>query len=140
MKFAGAAGTTLALLAATLAPMLARAQAAAGSHPVEGPSILPMVMALILVLAMIAATMWVLRRTGIAPRNPNNPIKLVGQLPVGPRERVVLVEIGDRWWLLGVASGGVTRLGSVPKGETPTPATLPASFGNLLDKLRKGAS
>ena len=143
MKFAGAMGSAArlaaVLAAVSTAPAICRAQQAA-PHTVEGPSVLPMVMALILVLGMIAATMWVLRRTGIAPRTTNNPLKLISQLAVGPRERVVVVEIGDRWWLLGVASGRVTRLGSVPKGEAPPAQALPASFGNLLDKLRKGAS
>jgi flagellar protein FliO/FliZ len=122
----------------------ARAQAAlpaplpGPAHPVEGPSFLPMAVALLLVLGLLAAAVWVLRRTGIAPRAGGGHLRLVSQLPLGPRERVVIVEVADRWLVLGVGSGGISRLGSVPKsdaGAAPAPA---AAFGTLLEKLRGG--
>ena len=110
------------------------------AHPVEGPSMLPMIGALLLVLGLLAASVWVLRRTGIAPRGASNVLRLVAQLALGPRERVVIVEAGGRWWMLGVGASGVTRLGSMPKGEIAPADEHPANFGSLLERLRKGGS
>jgi flagellar protein FliO/FliZ len=131
-------------LRAPCAAVLLCAHAAAGAqtapHPVDGPSFAPMALALLLVLALIGIAVWVLRRTGIAPRSAGSPLRLVSQLPLGPRERVVVVEVGERWWLLGVGAGGITRLGTLAKGEAG-PAAAPApSFGTLLEKLRGGRS
>jgi len=93
-------------------------------------------MALLLVLGLIGAALWVLRRTGIAPRGGGGQLRVVTQLALGPRERVVIVEVGERWWLLGVGAGGITRLGSVPKGEASASEVPVASFGALFEKLR----
>ncbi|HYA65154.1 MAG TPA: flagellar biosynthetic protein FliO, partial [Burkholderiaceae bacterium] len=106
--------------------------------PVDGPSFVPMVLALILVLGLLAAAIWVLRRAGFAPRGGSSQLRLVTQLALGPRERVVIVEAGERWWLLGVGASGVTRLGSLPKGDAGASAMPAASFGALLEKLRAG--
>jgi flagellar biosynthetic protein FliO len=126
-----------------LAPVCALAQTAApaAQHPVEGPSLMPMIGALFLVLALLGAAVWVLRRTGIGPCGAGNTLRLVGQLALGPRERVVIVEVGDRWWMLGVGAGGVTRIGTLPKGEAANvESQAVASFGTLLERLRKGGS
>jgi flagellar protein FliO/FliZ len=123
------------------AAVAARAQTAVSTaaQPVDGPSYVPMALALLFVLGFIGAALWVLRRTGIAPRGGNGHLRMVTQLALGPRERVVIVEVGERWWLLGVGAGGITRLGSVPKGQTALPEVPAASFSALLERLRGGA-
>ncbi len=42
-------------------------------------------------------------------------LKVVGGVMVGPRERLVVVEVGDTWLLLGVAASSVTLVHSMPK-------------------------
>jgi len=120
-----------------LAQATAYAQAAA--KPVEGPSYTPMVLALVFVLGLMAAAVWILRRAGLAPRAGTSHMKIVSQLALGPRERVVIVEAGDRWLLLGVGAGGISRLGTMPRSEGPGAEVPPASFSALLGKLRGGA-
>jgi flagellar protein FliO/FliZ len=134
------AGYVLRVLAgsgAALASCAAFAQAA--PKPIEGPSLAPMALALVVVLGLMAAAVWILRRTGIAPRAGTGYLRVVSQLPLGPRERVVIVEAGDRWLLLGVGAAGITRLGALPKAESAAPPAAPPQFGALLDKLRGGA-
>jgi len=116
----------------------AATQAQAGASAVEGPSFLPMVLALVVVLGVLGAAIWALRRAGLVARGgASSQLRLITQLALGPRERVVIVEAGERWWLLGIGANGVTRLGTLPKGEAVAPQ-MPASFGALLDKLRAG--
>jgi flagellar protein FliO/FliZ len=116
----------------------AAAQAQAAAKPIEGPSFTPMAVALVFVLGLMGAAVWVLRRTGIAPRTGSGHLKVVSQLALGPRERVVIVEAGDRWLLLGVGAGGISRLGTLPKTEPAPGPAPPPSFGALLGKLRGG--
>lgn len=122
--------------AALLSCALGAAAQQAAPHPVEGPSFVPMALALVIVLGLMGGAVWVLRRTGIAPRSGTGPLRVVSQLPLGPRERVVVIEAGDRWWLLGVGPGGITRLGTLPRGEGSTPEAPQPSFGALFEKLR----
>jgi flagellar protein FliO/FliZ len=112
------------------------AYAQTAPKPIDGPSFTPMVVALVFVLGLMGAAVWVLRRIGIAPRTGSSHLKIVSQLALGPRERVVVVEAGDRWLLLGVGAGGISRLGTMPKAETTSPDAAPPSFGALLGKLR----
>ena len=91
-----------------------------------GPSIVPMLLMLLLVLAMIPVALWLLRRLGLGKPAGTTGLRVVTQLSIGQRERVVIVEAGERWWLLGVSAAGVTRLGTLPRGALPAEALPPA--------------
>lgn len=136
---APAAATPAAAPAARASTAMPLGASGAATHPVEGPSFLPMGVALLLVLALMGAAVWVLRRAGLAPQGGDNRLlRVVSQLPLGPRERIVIVEAGERWLLLGVGAGGISRLASLPKGEAAGASQGAAPFAALLDRLRKG--
>ena len=112
---------------------LAQAPAAADS----GPSLLPMLFALVLVLALIPASMWLLKRLGAGSNAPGAGMKVISQLTLGPRERLVVVEAGDRWLLLGVTASSVNRVGTLAKGELPAGMPPAQGFAQLLSAARK---
>jgi flagellar protein FliO/FliZ len=64
-------------------------------------------------------------------------MKVVGQLPLGPRERLVIVEAGERWLLLGVTAASINRVGTLPKGALPDAAPAGAGFAQLLNAARR---
>jgi flagellar protein FliO/FliZ len=69
----------------------------------------------------------------------------VASTPVGQRERVVIVEVDDRWLVLGVGGGQVTKLDSMtPPPNTPVAsgsAHLSGSFASRLGQaLKQNAS
>ncbi len=134
---------TSAMTSTASTPMSSPAAAApalpAPAHPVEGPSFMPMALALAAILGLIGAALWIMRRIGLAPRSGTSQLRLVTQLALGPRERVVIVEAGERWWMLGVGASGITRLGSMPKGESAGAEAPVASFNALLARMRAGA-
>lgn len=84
-----------------------------------------MTLGLLLVLALIGALGWAVSRLrGIVPGGPA-PVKVIGSAAVGTRERVVVVEVGGQWLVVGVAAGGVTLLDkTVPQ---PLSAAAPAA-------------
>lgn len=101
-----------------LAPSSA-AWAETAGLPDAGGSILQMLFGLGLVLAMLFGTLWLLKRLSL-PRGPGSGLmRVVAGIPVGPRERVVLLEIGSSWLVLGVAQGQVSTLAEVPRQELP---------------------
>ncbi|MBU3621854.1 flagellar biosynthetic protein FliO [Polynucleobacter sp. CS-Odin-A6] len=68
------------------------------------------ILGLILVLALIAILAWVMKKFNHAKIGNQSVAKIVGGVSVGSRERVVVVEIGGHWVVVGVASGQVTSL------------------------------
>ena len=89
--------------------------------PELGASVLQMMFGLAVVIALLFASLWLIRRL-CAPRGGGAAIKVLGAAAVGPRERVVLVEIGEQVLVLGVAPGSVTRLHDMKRSELPLPA------------------
>jgi len=68
------------------------------------------VFALLFVLALILALAWLAKRMpGIAGKG-NPAWRVVASLPLGPRERVVVVDVGGQQLLLGVGAGGTRAL------------------------------
>jgi len=100
-----------------LLPLLAQAEAVPPGVPEVGGSVLQMLLGLALVLAMLVGSLWVLKRLA-QPRDPASKLlRVIAGTAVGPRERVVLLEIGSTWLVLGVASGEVSMLAEVPRQD-----------------------
>ncbi|HUD25767.1 MAG TPA: flagellar biosynthetic protein FliO [Burkholderiaceae bacterium] len=102
-------------------------------------SLTPLLLALLLVLALIPAAAWLLRRAGLAQPSSAAGLRIVAQLPLGPRDRVVIIEVADRRWVLGVGAAGITRLGTLPAGSDaaadPTGAPAERSFADIFRRL-----
>jgi flagellar protein FliO/FliZ len=84
---------------------------------------------LALVLGLIVAAGWFAKRFSIGP-SASGLVKVVAGAAVGQRERVVVVEVGDVWMVLGVAPGRVNALHTMPRGTAsvqPTLAHLPGA-------------
>jgi flagellar protein FliO/FliZ len=63
-----------------------------------------------LVLAVIAALVWVVKKTPLGQTGNAGGLRVVSAVAIGPKERVVLVDVGETRLVLGVAPGHVVRL------------------------------
>ena len=88
-------------------------------------SFLQFALGLAMVLGLIVAAGWFAKRFQIGPA-ASGLVKVISGAAVGQRERVVVVEVGDTWMVLGVAPGRVNTLHTMPRG---TVATLPQPLG-----------
>lgn len=101
---------------ATVAPAAAPVQiappaAARAPGPVVGGSTSGMISGLIFLLALVLGAAWLVKRSGGMPAlRGGGALRVVAALPLGPRERVVLIEMGGQQWLLGVGGGAVNVL------------------------------
>ena len=97
---------------------------------------LQMLFGLAIVAGAIIAAAWCLRRFVAPVQGSNAFFKPFASAQLGPRERIVAVESGDSWLILGVTAHTVTHLQTLPKGELPADnrAHLPDSFSALLAK------
>lgn len=92
----------------------------------------------VLVLGMIPAVLWLLKRSGVAGlRGGAQPglARLVGSVSVGAQQRVVTVEVGEgasrRWLVLGVTPQQVNTLHTMDEppvlaaGQTSVTPAMP---------------
>ena len=94
-------------------------QVTAGADPVIVGSLWQLMLGLAVVLGAIAAAAWLLRRFGRVSSAIGGIIKIVGGVSMGPRERVVLLQVGNTQLLLGVTPG---RIQSLHVLDEPVPA------------------
>ena len=128
--------TRLALLLCGLAPRMALAADAPDLVP-DGAGLLRATVGLALVLALIFAVGWIMRRIAPARSTSGGPLRIVGSQALGARERVVLLEVGEQWLVVGVAPGNVRGLATLPRGELPpAPATPATAFAAMLARAR----
>ncbi|MGK6325158.1 flagellar biosynthetic protein FliO [Sphingomonas sp. DT-51] len=101
-------------------------------------SVVALVLSLGMVLALAWGSIYLLRRwqerslgSRAAGVSGERALRFVRALPLGPRERIVMVEVGGETLLLGIGAGGVTLLkewsGSDPStAQTTTSKARPA--------------
>jgi len=70
-----------------------------------------LVLGLLLVLGLIFFLAWMLRRVQQAgPAGKGQVIELIGSRALGPRDRLMLVQVGNEQILLGLSPGTITAL------------------------------
>lgn len=127
----------IALFPLSIAWDLAAAESPSSALPQMGSGLLQMLAGLALVVGLIFASLWLLKKIS-APRGATaGLLRVVAGTAVGPRERVILVEIGEDWLVLGVAPGRVNTLHRLPR-QTPAapPAETPAPTMDFGKRLR----
>lgn len=124
-------------------PGLALAQAAPAAVPDAGASLLQVFLGLAVVIAALVGSLWLLKRVSAPHGAAAGILRVIAGASVGPRERVVLIEVEDTWLLVGVAPGQVNALHQMPKGRLAATPAAPAGkdFGAWLKQTmeRKNA-
>jgi flagellar protein FliO/FliZ len=113
--------TTVCLIAL---PQLVLAQGA--EDPLSYQVLLRMSGGLLLVVALVFAAAWGVRRYGRLPTAGNGTLQLLGGIAVGQRERVVLIRAGNERLLLGVAPGRVQMLHALEDETHEAPESVDA--------------
>lgn len=77
-----------------------------------------MLIALVLLAVSAVVALWLLRRrSGLGG---TGPVRVIQMLYMGPRERIVLIELEGRRHLIGVTAGQITWLGATDGGANRT--------------------
>ena len=86
------------------------------------------ILSLVLVLAMLAILAWLLKRFGPRAQGGAGALRIVGALNLGGRERIMVVEVGDQWIVVGASPGRINALATMPKQDTAQSAPPQASL------------
>ena len=123
-------GLLLALPAMAAEPVASMSSAGIGAQMSK------LLLGLLLVIGLIFLLAWLLRRVQQLNPRGNQAIKLISSHALGPRERLVLVQVGSEQVLLGLSAGRIAPL-HVLKEPVHLPDAEPASpeFAQRLMEL-----
>jgi len=152
LAVATASGATLAraadLNAVNNAAKIASGVGAGSAVPALGVgALLQTFVGLAVVIALVFGCAWLARRFGLQTGQRGGLVKTIGGASLGGKERVVVVEIGDTWLVLGAAPGNVRLLHTMPAGSVadalaasnaPHAGNLPGTFGQRFRDALKG--
>lgn len=96
-----------------------------------GASLWQLAFGLAVVLALLVGSLWLLKRLAGPRAGSPGLMRVVAAAAVGTRERVVIVEVGTTWLVLGVAPGQVSALAEVPR-QAAAPTAAPAAAADAL--------
>ena len=91
---------------------------------------------LALVVGLIFVAAWAMRRVAPGASGSHSAIRIVAAMPVGPRERLVLVDAGGRQLLIGVTAQQISALHSFEEPPLP-PSASPGPGGDFAARLRE---
>lgn len=77
-------------------------------------------LALVLIVGILFGTAWMARKVSGGKGFGQGNMKVIGGVALGPRERIVLVEVGEDWLVIGIVPGQIRTLHRLPKDSQTT--------------------
>lgn len=109
------------------------------ASPLSVGSVTQLTLSLIAIVVLILAISWALKRLKLAGPRGSGEIAVLDELSVGPRDRIVLLRVGESQVLVGVSASGL-----VPLTPLATPIVLkgggshtPVFAERLRDLMRR---
>lgn len=99
--------------------------------------------ALFVIILLIVAAAWLAKRLGMGVKGTggNRGLKVSAATTLGPRERVVIVDVEDARLVLGVTSAQITLLHTLPPAPTPPESgetkVAASDFQSLMKSMLK---
>ncbi len=96
---------------------------------------------LVLVIGIILFLAWLLKRMQVPALGQQKGLRIVTQLPVGTKERIAVVQVGEEQFLVGITSQSIQNLAKLEsplKEEASETATFASQFSQIIKKHDKG--
>lgn len=103
------------------------------ASPLSVSSLAQLTLSLAAIVALIFALSWVLKRFKMTAPRGRGDMAVLDEVAVGPRERVVLLRVGDTQVLIGIGSAGIVGLAPL---ATPIVLQAAAHTPAFAERLR----
>jgi flagellar protein FliO/FliZ len=112
------------------------------SSPLSLGGALQLTLSLAAVIAFIFALSWALKRMKLAGPRSRGELAVIDQVAVGPKERIVLVRVGESQVLVGLSAGGMVALTplAVPIAISRATAATPAFADRLREFMKRSGA
>jgi len=105
---------------------------------VSASTIVQTLLALLVVVGLLAGTAWFTWKVAGGRGFGQGGMKTLGGITLGPRERIVLVEVGDTWLIIGIVPGQIRTLHTMTKGafaDHPQDGSTDQPFAQWLKQI-----
>ena len=79
--------------------------------------VIQILLALSFVIFLMLAIAWLIKRIGPGMIRQQLPMKVIGGMRIGNREKVMVIEVADQWLVLGITAQQINTLATLPKQE-----------------------
>lgn len=114
------------------------------ADPVSYQHVLNWSLGLVIVLCLIFACLWVMRKTGALPNYSKQNMQVINALSLGMREKLIVVQVGDKQLVLGVTPGRIDKLlvleGSEQIDQKSNEKKTDGDFAAKLKQLMAGTN
>ena len=107
------------------------------ASPLSVGSLTQLTLSLLAIVALIFAIGWVLKRFKLSAPRGSRDSEVLEQLTLSPRERIVLVRVGEAQVLVGIGANGIVPLTPLANPIALRAATPPPAFAERLRDMMK---
>jgi flagellar protein FliO/FliZ len=104
--------------------------------PVEPDGLASLSLTIALIVVLLAGAVWALRRLRPGAGSSGGDCAVIRALALGPRERLLVVRVGDRQLVVGVGAAGVSLLCELEQPLPQIPSINP-TFAAAVGKAMK---
>ncbi len=122
------------------APAATPAAAATASTSAAAGGFVTVAFSLLLILGVIVGLAWLATRLRLTPRAASSGLRVLADVAVGAKERVVLLKVGDAQALVGVGTDGVRSLALLERSVELPPESAPGAFAERLRALMQAGA
>jgi flagellar protein FliO/FliZ len=110
--------------------------AAPVTHVASGNNLGQWLFSCFLVIGLILLLAWLLKKSRLVPNLTQSQLRVLSVLPLGTREKLLVVKVGEQQLLLGMTPANISLLCTL---DTPlAEQSLPVPFAAHLGKWMKG--
>jgi flagellar protein FliO/FliZ len=118
-------------------PQLVKQAPEVGKHVMANTDAGSMILSLLMVLALIGLSAFVLKRFNVTQQH-NGQLKVVASLSLGVKERLVVAQVGEQQLVLGVTAQQITLIKSLEEPlDSGNAENTSALAGNVLAFFKK---
>jgi flagellar protein FliO/FliZ len=112
------------------------------ASPLSVGSLTQLTLSLIAIVFLILAISWALKRLKLAGPRGSGEIAVVDELSIGPRDRIVLIRVGESQVLVGIGASGIVPLTPLAASIAIKPGAHTPVFADRMRELmrRPGSS
>ncbi len=98
------------LLTSLLISTVASALPAESSNLISRNELMRVIMGLLFVLLIIICLSWIVKRLNLVKVSSSKGFQSIASMTLGPKEKIILLKVGDRHLLMGVGASTVSLL------------------------------
>ena len=112
--------------------------------PVSPSYIMKLTAGLLVVVAIIFIVAWMLKRLNLTQQSQSGLLRIIAGLPLGTRDRIVLLQVGNEQILVGLSPGRIEKLHTLSEPvavdqSKPVMTPFAQKINELMSKDRESA-